>query len=176
MREGAACSAIVNRLLSLALHDRVGGLALRFPRNKDQSMANSLVRQCGIVAVFLMVAMSMSVLSLESPSASEQPPFIIEGQAKAVSGNTLEIWGHPIRLWGIRVADPDSEKGRKAIQHLQRLVAGVTVTCHAVDATSLRHLVAQCFVGGIDIARPIIEVGYAQDDPAQSDGYYARSN
>lgn len=139
-------------------------------------MDNSLVRQRGIVVVFIMVALSMSVLSLEAPSASEKPPFIIEGQAKAVSGNTLEIWGHPIRLWGIRVADPASEKGRKATDHLQRLVAGVTVTCRAVDTSSLRHLVARCFVGGIDIARPIIEVGYAQDDPTQSDGYYARAN
>lgn len=139
-------------------------------------MSNSLVRQCGIVAVFVMVALSMSLLSLAAPNASEQPPFVIEGQAKALSGNTLEIWGHPIRLWGIRVADPDSDKGRKATIHLQRLIAGVTVTCRAVDASSLRHLVAQCFVGGIDIARPIIEVGFAQDDPTQTDGYYARSN
>lgn len=139
-------------------------------------MSNSLVRQCGIVAVFVMVALSMSVLSLAAPNASEQPPFIIEGQAKALSGNTLEIWGHPIRLWGIRVADPDSDKGQKATVHLQQLIAGVTVTCRAVDASSLRHLVAQCFVGGIDIARPIIEVGFAQDDPTQTDGYYARSN
>lgn len=138
-------------------------------------MADLQVRQCIVIAVYVMVALSMSVLSLEAQSASEQPPFVIEGQAKALSGNTLEIWGHPIRLWGIRVADPKTEKGQKATVHLQRLVAGVTVTCHAVDATSLRHLVARCFVGAIDIARPIIEVGYGQDDPVQSDGYYARS-
>ncbi len=139
-------------------------------------MAGSIVRQCGVVAVFVMVGLSMSVLSIAMPNASEQSPFIIEGQAKVVSGNTLEIWGHPIRLWGIRVAEPGSEKGRKAMAHLQRLIAGVTVTCHAVDTRSLRHMVARCFAGGTDIARPIVEVGYAQDDPAQSNGYYARPN
>ena len=139
-------------------------------------MPNLPVRQYAIIAVFVMVALSTSVLSLETPNASEQVPFIIEGQAKAVSGNTLEIWGHPIRLWGIRVADPGSEKGREATAHLQRLVSGVTVACRAVDTRPLRNLVAQCFVGGIDIARSIIEIGYAQDDPEQSNGYYAESN
>lgn len=137
-------------------------------------MVRSLVRQCGVVAVFVMVGLSVSILSIGMPNASEQSPFIIEGEAKAVSGNTLEIWGHPIRLWGIQVAKPDSEKGRKAMAHLQRLIAGVTVTCRAVDARSLRHLVAQCFAGGVDIARPIVAVGYAKDDPIQSNGYYAR--
>jgi len=168
--------AIVNNLLILPLHDRLGRLALRTPRDEDQKMASSLIRQVGIVAIFVMVGMSMSVLLIATPNASEQPPFIIEGQAKVVSGNTLEIWGHPIRLWGIRVAEPDSEKGRQAMAHLQRLIAGVTVTCHAVDTRSLRHMVARCFAGGIDIARPIVEVGHAQDDPAQSNGYYARTN
>lgn len=139
-------------------------------------MVSSRARQCGIVAVFILVGLSTSVLSTGIPNASEQSPLIIEGQAKAVSGNTLEIWGHPIRLWGIQVAEPDSEKGRKATAHLQRLIAGVTVTCRTVDTRSLRHLVAQCFAGGVDIARPIVEVGHAKDDPAQSNGYYARPN
>lgn len=139
-------------------------------------MVISLIRSCGIVAVFVMVGLSISVLSIVTPDAAERPPFIVEGQAKVVSGDTLEIWGHPIRLWGIRVAEPGSEEGREAMAHLRRLIAGVTVTCHAVDTRSLRHMVARCFAGGVDIARPIVEIGYAQDDPTQSNGYYAQPN
>ncbi len=138
-------------------------------------MVHSIVRRGG-GAVCVMVVLSMTVFPFGAPDASEPRSLTIEGQAKALSGDTIEIWGHPIRLWGIRVADPESEKGRKATQHLQRLVAGVTVRCRTVDMTSLRHLVAQCYVGEIDIVRPIIEVGYAEDDPLQSNGYYARPN
>ena len=167
---------MVNTSLILHPHYPESGLVARKSQDVDRIMACSLVRRCGVVAVFVMVGMSMSVLSIGFPNASEQSPFVIEGQAKAVSGNTLEIWGHPIRLWGIRAVEPDSEKGQKATAHLQRLIAGVTITCRAVDTRSLRHLVAQCFAGGVDIARPIVEAGYARDDPNQSNGYYARPN
>jgi len=100
-------------------------------------------------------------------------PLTIEGEAKVIDGRTIEIWGQRIRLWGIAAIPPETEAAEKSARQLRRLIADVIVRCKSVGTSSLRYTVARCYVGGIDIAWPLVLTGSAEDDPGESGGYYA---
>ena len=107
------------------------------------------------------------------PACAQAAPLTIEGEAKVIDGRTIEIWGQRIRLWGIAAIPPGTEAAEKSAQQLRRLIADVIVRCKSVEASSLRFTVARCYVGGIDIAWPLVLTGSAHDDAAVSGGYYA---
>lgn len=108
------------------------------------------------------------------PACVQAAPLTIEGEAKVIDGRTLEIWGQRIRLWGIAAIPPDTEESEKAARQLRRLIADVIVRCKSADVSSLRFTVARCYVGGIDIAWPLVLTGSAQDDSGESGGYYTK--
>ena len=124
----------------------------------------------------LIVLIACLALFTGGASQTDTRPLIIEGRANVVNGNTIEIGGQSIQIWGISVPPPASDDGERAKEHLRRLIADVTVECRTVESTSFRYLVAQCFAGGIDIAWPLVLTGYATDNTRQSNGYYARPN
>ena len=117
----------------------------------------------------------VAAISLGSIGASSEP-FVIEGEARVIDGSTLEIWGQRIRLWGVTVAEAETAEGERAAQQLRRLLADVVVRCQKVEEDSLAHLTARCYVGTIDIAWPMVLMGFAEDDPNQSGGLYSRTN
>jgi endonuclease YncB( thermonuclease family) len=84
------------------------------------------------------------------------------GQASIIDGDTLEIHGARIRLWGIDAPESDqlcrnrdSEHyrcGQKAANDLDAFVARRPVSCIEVDRDQYKRAVAVCTVAGIDLA------------------------
>ena len=107
----------------------------------------------------------------------------LSGQASVIEGDTLEIHGARIRLWGIDAPEPDqlcrNESGKhypcgqKAANDLDAFVARRPVACVQVDRDQHKRAVATCSVAGIDLADWLVKSGLALDWPQNSNGAYA---
>ena len=120
------------------------------------------------------------------------PPPII-GRATVVDGDTLEIHGQRIRLWGIDA--PESRQtctragetyrcGQEAANELDRFLRDSTVTCVPEGRPDrYRRIVAKCTISrqaGFDLlivtdaGYHMVLQGHALDYPRYSGSFYAR--
>jgi endonuclease YncB( thermonuclease family) len=106
----------------------------------------------------------------------------LTGQASVIDGDTLDIHGSRIRIWGIDAPesdqlcrDEDSTQyrcGAKAANDLDAMIARRPVTCVDIDERSYNRVVAVCSVAGVDIADWLTRSGNALDWPKYSKGAY----
>lgn len=106
----------------------------------------------------------------------------VKGQASVIDGDTLEIHGTRIRLFGIDA--PESSQlcrgedslfyrcGAKAANELDRFIGGRPVSCEPVGHDVYGRIVATCSVGGIDLAGWLVHGGLALDWSRYSKGKY----
>lgn len=104
------------------------------------------------------------------------------GQASVIDGDTLEIHGVRIRLWGIDA--PESSQlcrgedslpyrcGAKAANELDAFIAGRPVSCEPVSRDVYGRTVATCSVNGVDLGDWLVRGGLAFDWPRYSKGKY----
>ena len=95
----------------------------------------------------------------------------LQGRVSVIDGDTLELHGQRIRIFGIdapesgqRCARADGSTwrcGRNAALALDDLVQGRTVTCRARDKDRWSRVVAVCRVGQLDLGRWMVERGLA---------------
>jgi endonuclease YncB( thermonuclease family) len=107
----------------------------------------------------------------------------LAGRASVIDGDTLEIHGTRIRLWGIDAPELDqlcrnrsSEHYRcaqKAANDLDSFIVRRPVECVEVDRDQYKRAVAVCAVAGIDLADWMVRNGHALDWPQYSKGDYA---
>jgi endonuclease YncB( thermonuclease family) len=119
------------------------------------------------------------LLALASPAAGQD----IIGQATVIDGDTLEIHGQRIRLWGIDA--PESSQlcrgsdsnlyrcGSVAANGLADYIGGRVVTCSPRATDRYRRVVAVCSAGGVDLAQWLVGGGLAIDWPQYSRGAYS---
>ncbi|MEJ6871543.1 thermonuclease family protein [Bradyrhizobium japonicum] len=105
------------------------------------------------------------------------------GQASIVDGDTLEIHGARIRLWGVDA--PESSQlcrgedslqyrcGAKAANELAAFIGERPVSCAPTSLDRYGRTVASCAVGGTDLADWLVSQGLALDWPRYSRGLYA---
>ena len=105
------------------------------------------------------------------------------GQASVVDGDTLEIHGTRIRLWGIDA--PESSQlcrgedslqyrcGAQAANDLDAFIARRPVNCVPLSLDQYGRTVATCSVGGADLGEWLVQSGLALDWPQYSKGRYA---
>lgn len=110
------------------------------------------------------------------------PPPVI-GRASVIDGDTLEIHGQRIRLWGVDA--PESRQtceragqnyrcGTEAANRLDRWIDGRTVTCRAEGrADRYGRMVARCTVGGVEMNAWLVTQGLALDYPRYSRRVFA---
>ena len=104
------------------------------------------------------------------------------GQASIIDGDTLEIHGSRIRLWGIDA--PESSQlcrgddslqyrcGAKAANDLDAFIARRPVNCLPISLDRYGRTVATCSVGGADLGDWLVRNGLALDWPQYSKRKY----
>lgn len=106
-------------------------------------------------------------LSLLANTQSMQP---IYGIATSGDGDSLAISGKRVRLFGIDAPEFDQvctrggsnwACGQEAADQLSRLVTGRQVKCVPTGVDGFDRIVARCTVGGIDVNRTMVALGYA---------------
>ena len=107
----------------------------------------------------------------------------ISGRARIVDGDSLEIAGVSIRMFGIDAPERyqtcrdgggrDYACGRAAARALAAAVAGRPVTCTAVDHDRYDRDVALCTADGQDLSDMMVRNGHALDLVQYSRGRYA---
>ena len=107
----------------------------------------------------------------------------LEGQASVIDGDTLEIHGTRIRIFGIDAPESDQlcrneesefyRCGQKASNALFDFIARRPVECIEVDRDRYGRAVSVCTVAGIDLAGWMVGNGHALDWPKYSKGNYA---
>jgi endonuclease YncB( thermonuclease family) len=103
-------------------------------------------------------------------------------QVSVIDGDTLEIHGTRIRLWGIDA--PESSQlcrgedslqyrcGAKAANDLDAFIAKRPVNCLPISLDRYGRTVATCSVGGADLGDWLVRDGLALDWPRYSKGKY----
>lgn len=104
------------------------------------------------------------------------------GQASVIDGDTIEIHGQRIRLWGIdapeggqscyRYGEP-WRCGKDAAKALADFLGARTVSCSKWDRDRYRRTVAVFRVVGQDIGSWLVSKGWALDYVRYSEGAYA---
>jgi endonuclease YncB( thermonuclease family) len=104
------------------------------------------------------------------------------GQASVVDGDTLEIHGMRIRIWGVDA--PESSQlcrgedslqyrcGAQAANDLDTFIARRSVNCLPLGLDPYGRTVATCSVGGTDLGEWLVRNGLALDWPKYSKGRY----
>src|SRR5258708_28150172 len=107
------------------------------------------------------------------------------GQASIIDGDTLEIHGTRIRLWGIDA--PESSQlcrgsdsmqyrcGAKAANDLDSFIARRPIDCSPVNLDRYGRTVAVCSIDGVDLADWLVRNGRALDWPQYSKGKYEKA-
>src|SRR5258707_7354913 len=120
----------------------------------------------------------VAALSLSSAALADN----LTGQASVIDGDTLEIQGNRIRLWGIDA--PESSQlcrndesvqyrcGAKTANDLDAYIARRPVDCSPVSLDQYGRTVAVCSIAGEDIAGWLVRNGLALDWPQYSKGKY----
>jgi endonuclease YncB( thermonuclease family) len=129
-------------------------------------------RMLSLLVVATSLAMPGAVLSAD-----------LTGQASIIDGDTLEVHGSRIRLWGIDA--PESSQscrgedrlpyrcGARAANDLDAFIARRPVDCAPVAHDQYGRTVASCAVGGVDLGEWLVRSGLAVDWPRYSRGKYA---
>jgi endonuclease YncB( thermonuclease family) len=106
----------------------------------------------------------------------------LTGRASIIDGDTLEIHGTRIRLWGIDA--PESAQlcrgedslqyrcGAKAANELDAFIASRPVNCSPITLDRYGRTVASCSVDRVDLAQWLVSGGLALDWPQYSKGKY----
>ena len=116
--------------------------------------------------------------------ATSSPAWAVDltGQASVIDGNTIEIHGTRIRLWGIDAPETtqlcrgeDSlqyQCGAKAANDLDAFIARRPVSCTPISVDQYGRTVATCTVEATDVGEWLVSNGLALDWPNYSKGMY----
>src|SRR5258708_36468522 len=109
----------------------------------------------------------------------------LTGQASIIDGDTLEIHGTRIRLWGIDAPESNQlcrsdeslqyQCGAKAANGLGTFMARRPVDCSPVSLDRYGRTVAVCSIDGVDLAEWLVRHGLALDWPQYSKGKYHKA-
>ncbi|UWU80724.1 thermonuclease family protein [Bradyrhizobium huanghuaihaiense] len=124
-----------------------------------------------------------ALLSLAAATAVLAADLV--GRASVIDGDTLEIHGTRIRLWGIDASESSQlcrgddslpyRCGVKAANELDRFIAGRPVQCEPVSRDVYGRTVAKCSVNESDMGEWLVRQGLALDWPRYSKMKYAEA-
>ena len=121
--------------------------------------------------------------ALVLPTLAGLPAAAQTGPARVIDGDTIDVAGARIRLWGIDAPESrqtcqrggvDYACGREATAHLRVLLANAVVTCEARVRDRYGRTVALCRAESIDIGAAMVRDGWALAFVRYSADYVAR--
>lgn len=98
----------------------------------------------------------------------------LEGRPTIIDGDSIVVGGKPIRLWGIDAPEMDTRAGSVAKSYLRTVVSGREIRCEDHGKRVAGHIMAQCFLGNVDLGRIMVLSGNAVDWRRYSGGFYSR--
>lgn len=123
----------------------------------------------------------VAVVALDRCGGRDDVPGALTGSAHVVDGDTLEIRGRRVRLFGVDAPEytqscSDAHGrawpcGRHAARELTRRLKGRTVTCDRADVDVHGRTVARCAADGEDIAAWLVRTGAARAFKAYAHDY-----
>lgn len=125
----------------------------------------------------LLAAATLGAVALAGGFATAQT-----GPAHVVDGDTIDVAGRRVRLWGIDAPESgqlcerggiDYACGGAASAHLRALIGDGTVTCLARTTDRYGRTVAVCHAGTVDIGAAMVSGGWAMAFVRYSSDYVA---
>ncbi len=109
---------------------------------------------------------------------------LIDEAPKVVDGDTLELQGQRVRIWGVDAPESDQtctsqfgrpyDCGARATEHLTAFIGNRAVECWVEAKDIYGRNVSICSVNGRDIGDEMVRSGWALDWPQYSKGAYAK--
>ena len=124
------------------------------------------------------LALALALACAPSPARAQQ----VSGPAVAIDGDTLDMTGLRVRLFGIDAVEGAQtcdrgglawRCGEEAHALLSALVAGEAVTCEQRDTDVYGRMVSVCRAGRLDLAAAMAEAGMAIALERYSEAYLA---
>jgi len=135
-------------------------------------------RSAALVSGLLATVVSAPLAAGEDTVVAQAASEIV-GKARVMDGDTLEVGGQAIRLYGLDA--PESGQtcvaggqpwpcGENAAFALAYATAEHWLSCEARGTDAAGRIVAVCFAGPYDVGARLVREGWARADPA-SPGY-----
>lgn len=109
------------------------------------------------------------VLAALATACAPAPPTV-QGRASVIDGDTLDLHGSRIRLWGVdapesrQLCDTDAGPercGQIAANRLDAHMANRSIDCFEQDVDRYGRMVARCEIGGEDLGGWLVSEGLA---------------
>jgi len=82
-------------------------------------------------------------------------------QTRIVDGDTFEIAGQRIRLFGIDAPENRDKGGSESARELKRLIGNSNPVCERIENDRYGRVVGYCIIRGADIALAMVRAGQA---------------
>ena len=141
------------------------------------------MRRSNSIIVWLVIFAVLAVVAHVMQSPPRVPGEPVTGRARVVDGDSLEVTGVRIRLFGIDAPERNQDCqdgngksyacGHAAQRALIATIAGRSVTCTPVEVDRYNRDVATCMADDLDLGEAMVRGGHALDYPRHSRGRYA---
>ena len=130
----------------------------------------------------LRLSARLSFLAIAVVCVSPGHAQVVQGGAKAIDGDTLDVSGKRVRLFGIDAPESDQtcQKngaswacGKAATEQLSSLVLGQQVDCRGTGVDQYGRMLAVCTAGAEQLNQVMVEQGLAVAYRQYSDDYAA---
>ncbi len=119
-----------------------------------------------IRGLFVLLAICLPLAAVQAET--------LEGRPTIIDGDSIVVAGKPIRLWGIDAPEMTTRAGSTAKSYLRTIVSNKEVRCEDHGLRAGGHIMAQCFLGDVDLGRIMVLSGNAVDWRRHSGGFYSR--
>lgn len=122
------------------------------------------------------------VSAAPASTPASAPIAELTGHARVIDGDTFDLAGERIRLWGVDAPERDQVCegaagdpymcGQDATRALAERTAGAPVACAPQDFDRYGRTIARCQAGGEDLGASMVRAGHALDYTRYSRGAY----
>ncbi len=119
----------------------------------------------------LSLALLVIGITASPAQAKRIDPILVQGEARALDGDTLQVGDTRLRLHGIDAPElrqtcegSDGEAwacGRRAASELAAALAGGDIHCISRERDRYQRFVATCWAGGRDVGQSLVSHGWA---------------